>query len=124
MTNKKKRCIGEIFKNDTRSLQYKDDLVSRIHHMDCDKDQGLMQDFKWILKEDMWISLNIMILRWKLAWSVKIKHMERLSCGDSSKRSKVKHTKVRVSDEEINRDDESEVPGDLMVGRGHHCVIA
>ena len=50
--------------------------------------------------------------------------MERLPYGYSSKRSNVSHIKVRVSDEEINRDDESEVPGDLMVGRGHHCVIA
>ena len=50
--------------------------------------------------------------------------MERLPYGYSSKRSKVKHIKARVSDEEINRDDESEVLSDLIVGVENHCVIA
>ena len=56
--------------------------------------------------------------------SIKIKHMKNLSYGYSLWRSKAKHVMARVSDEEINRDDESEVPGYLMVGRGYHCVIA
>ena len=69
-------------------------------------------------------NFNKMILSWKLAWSIKIKHMESLSYGYSLWRSKVKHIKARVSDEEINRDNESEVLSDLMVGVENHCVIA
>ena len=49
--------------------------------------------------------------------------MESLSYGYSLKRSKVKHIQARVSDEEINRDNESEVLSDLMVGVENYCVI-
>ena len=50
--------------------------------------------------------------------------MKRLSYGYSLKRSKVKHIMARVGDEEINRDNESEVLRDLVVGVENHCVIA